>query len=83
MVRHPEKVEPHTKLHSQKGDVYNADDVARLVAGHDAVISAFNPGWSNPDIYNLQVTGARSIIDGIKKAGLKRLLFVGAQAAWM
>ncbi|HQY57109.1 MAG: NAD(P)-dependent oxidoreductase [Nitrospira sp.] len=77
IVRHPEKVPPHAKLHSEKGDVYNADDVARLVAGHDVVISAFNPGWGNPDIYNLQVTGARSIIDGVKKAGLKRLLFVG------
>jgi putative NADH-flavin reductase len=31
-------------MHPQKGDVYNADEVARLVAGHDAVISAFNPG---------------------------------------
>ena len=40
IVRHPEKVQPHAKLHSQKGDVYNTDDVARLVAGHDAVISA-------------------------------------------
>ena len=48
-----------------------------MVAGHDAVISAFNPGWGNPDIYNLQVKGARSIIDGVKKAGIKRLLFVG------
>jgi putative NADH-flavin reductase len=51
--------------------------VARLVAGHDAVISAFNPGWSNPDIYNLQVNGTKAIINGVKKAGVKRLLFVG------
>lgn len=77
IVRHPEKVTPHSKLHPQKGDVYNADDVARLVAGHDAVISAFNPGWSDPDIYNLQVKGTKAIINGVKKAGIKRLLFVG------
>ena len=44
---------------------------------HDAVISAFNPGWGNPDIYNLQIKGTRAIIDGVKKAGIKRLLFVG------
>jgi putative NADH-flavin reductase len=77
IVRHPEKVKLQTKLHPQKGDVYNEDDVVRLVTGHDAVISAFNPGWSNPDIYNQQVKGARSIINGVKKAGVKRLLFVG------
>jgi putative NADH-flavin reductase len=52
LIRHPEKLQPHVKLHPQKGDVYNPDDVARLVAGHEAVISAFNPGWSNLDIYN-------------------------------
>jgi len=77
IVRHPEKLQPHPKLHSQKGDVYNADEVARLVAGHGAVISAFNPGWTNPDIYKQQVRGTRAIIDGVKKAGVKRLLFVG------
>lgn len=77
IARHPEKVQPHVKLRPQKGDVYNADEVARLVAGHGVVISAFNPGWRNPDIYNQQVKGTRSIIDGMKKSGVKRLLFVG------
>ena len=43
----------------------------------EAVISAFNPSWKNPDIYNQQVKGSRAIIDGVKKAGVKRLLFVG------
>ncbi|HSB45385.1 MAG TPA: NAD(P)-dependent oxidoreductase [Nitrospira sp.] len=77
IVRHPEKLTAHPKLYPQRGDVYSADDVARLVAGHDAVISAFNPGWSNPDIYKLQVNGTQAIINGVKKAGIKRLLFVG------
>ena len=77
IVRHTEKLQPHPKLHPQKGDVYNADEVARLVAVHDAVISAFNPGWTNPDIYNQQVKGTEAIIKGVKQAGVKRLLFVG------
>ena len=77
IARHPEKVQSHPKLHAKKGDVYSADEVARLVSGHDAVIGAFNPGWSDPDIYNHQVKGTRSIIEGVKKSGVKRLLFVG------
>src|SRR5215210_5386371 len=77
IVRHPEKVQPQAKLQPQKGDVYNEDEMARLVTGQDAVISAFNPGWSNPDIYNQQVKGTRAIVNGVKKAGVKRLLFVG------
>ncbi len=77
IVRHPEKLQTHVKLRPQKGDVYNNDEVARWVAGHSAVISAFNPGWSNPDIYNQQVKGTEAIIKGVKQAGVKRLLFVG------
>lgn len=76
-MRHPEKLPPHAKLHPQKGDVYNEDERARLVVGHEAVISPFNPGWGNPDIYDLQVKGTKAIINGVKKAGLRRLLFVG------
>jgi uncharacterized protein len=66
IARNPEKLQGHHKLHVRKGDVYNEDDVARFVAGHEAVISAFNPGWSNPDIYNQQVKGSRAIINGVK-----------------
>lgn len=36
------------------------------------MISAFNPGWGNPDSYNLQVKGTEAIINGVKKAGVKR-----------
>jgi len=77
IVRNSTKLTPHPKLHPQDADVQNEDEVARLVAGHDAVISAFNPGWSAPDIYDQQVRGTRAIIDGVKKTGVKRLLFVG------
>jgi uncharacterized protein len=77
IVRHPEKVQLHAKLQPQKGDVYNEEEMARLVTGQDAVISAFNLGWSNLDIYNQQVKGTRAIVNGVKKAGVKRLLFVG------
>ncbi len=43
IVRHPEKLQPRPKLHHQNGDIYNVDEVDRLVAGHIIVISAFNP----------------------------------------
>jgi putative NADH-flavin reductase len=77
IVRNPDRLTSHEKLRTVKGDVYHEDEVVRLVAGSDAVISAFNPGWSDTDIYSRQVKGARSIINGVKKAGVKRLLFVG------
>src|SRR6476620_2638981 len=77
IVRHPEKVQPSQKLRPVKGDVYNADDVARLLTGHDVVISAFNPGWGNSDLYSLQVKGTEAFITGGKTAGITRLWLVG------
>lgn len=68
------------KLHNlipYKGDIFNIEELAEIVAADDAVISAYNPGWSNPDIYNLQVKGSRCIIDAVKMAGVRRLLMVG------
>lgn len=77
VVRHPEKITvKNPRLTVLKADVLT-DKVDKLVKGKDAVISAYNPGWDNPDIYNEQIKGARAIIDGVKKSGVKRLLVVG------
>ena len=77
IVRHPAKLQPQPKLTAKKGNVYDEVEIAALVAGHDAVISAFNPGWGDPDIYELHVKGSRAIYAGVKRAGVKRLLVVG------
>jgi putative NADH-flavin reductase len=74
--RDPEKLQPHQILHPQKGDVYNAEEVARLVGGHDAVISAFSPSKADPDIRQKHVQGIRTTIAAMKRAGVKRLLVV-------
>ncbi|OGN92485.1 MAG: 3-beta hydroxysteroid dehydrogenase [Chloroflexi bacterium RBG_13_50_10] len=77
IVRHPEKITvQNPRLTVVKADVLK-DKVDELVKGHDAVISAYNGGWDNPDIYSTGIKGARAIINGIKKSGVKRLLVVG------
>jgi putative NADH-flavin reductase len=81
VTRDPKKLPTHIALHTQHIDVYDLNQIAQLVRGHAAVISAFNPGWNNADIYNLQLKGTRAIIDGVKKAGVKRLLFVGGSGS--
>lgn len=77
IVRQPEKLQPHTKLHPQKCDVYNADEVARLLTGHDAVISAFSPSKTDPEIREKHVQGIKTMLTAMKQAGIKRLLVVG------
>ena len=54
------------------------DALAALLAGHDAVIAAYNPDRTVPgDVFERMVAGARAIIEATKKAGVKRLLVVG------
>ena len=81
IARHPEKLEGQENLAVKAGDVYDTDGLASLIAGHDALISAFNPGWTpgtqRPEMYDEQVRGTSSIIAAAKKAGIKRVLWVG------
>jgi putative NADH-flavin reductase len=77
IVRRPENIiVQNPRLTVVKADILK-DKVDELVKGHDTVISAYNPGWSNPDIYNEQIKGYKTIIGGVKKSGIKRLLVVG------
>ena len=77
IVRHPEKLPQHSNLAAQKGDVTDETQATALVAGHEAVISAYSPGRNVSDIYQQHISGYRAIINGVKKAGVKRLLVVG------
>ena len=77
IVRNPEKIViKNPSLTVVKGDVLK-DKVDALVRGNDAVISAYNPGWSNPKIAEETVVAYKAIVDGVKKSGVKRLLVVG------
>ena len=38
------------------------------VAGHDAVLSAYNPGWTVPDLYDQFLAGSRAITAGVNLA---------------
>lgn len=77
IVRDPAKLVPAEHLTAKAGDIYDSTALAILIAGHDALISAFNPGWKDPHLYDDQVRGTTCIIAAIKKAGLKRVLWVG------
>ncbi len=77
IVRRIERLPQHPNLVAQKGDVTNEAETAALVAGHDAVISAYSAGRDAQDIYQEHISGYRAIINGVKQAGVKRLLVVG------
>jgi len=58
-------------------DIFDIDALAEILKGHDVVISAYNPGWANPNIYNDSVTGSKSIQEAVKRSGVKRFLTIG------
>jgi uncharacterized protein len=77
IVRHPEKLAKHEHLTAQKGDITDEAQAAALLAGHEAVISAYAPDRDAKDVYSMYISTYRTIMNAMKKAGVKRLLVVG------
>lgn len=67
IVRNPEKVAPGAGITAKKGDVYDKDGLATLLAGHDAAISAVHFSASDP----------ATLLAAVKQSGVKRYLVVG------
>jgi uncharacterized protein len=77
LVRDPSRLAPHPGLTVTVADAYDADAVAAAVRGHDAVVSAFNPGWNDPALYDNFMRGSAAIERGVELGGVRRLLVVG------
>jgi putative NADH-flavin reductase len=79
VVRDPEAVRsPDARVSLVKGDATNADSIAKVVRGADAVVSAISPrpnarGLAAPSLE----ANARALIAGLRVAGVKRVLYVG------
>ena len=76
LVRDPAKALP-AAVTVKVADAFDAAAVAQAVEGQDAVISAFNPGWNAPDLYDQFLNGSAAIEQGVARGGVKRLLVVG------
>ncbi|HWV71472.1 MAG TPA: NAD(P)-dependent oxidoreductase [Pseudosphingobacterium sp.] len=78
LVRDPSKLSvTDEKLHTIKVDVTNSEALAQAIRGYDVVISAYNAGWTNPNLYNDFLEGAKAIQEGVKQAGVKRIIVIG------
>lgn len=78
IVRNPDKIVLQSPWLFVKGaDVSTPEVVEEICSGADVVISAYSPGWTNPAIYEETLKVYPAILEGVKKAGVKRLLCVG------
>jgi len=58
-------------------DIFDTDALAEILKGNDVVINAYNPGWTNPNIYEDFINGSKSIQEAVKKSGVKRFITIG------
>ena len=78
IVRTPNKLtQSHTNLKVEVMDVEDRNALVQVCHGQDAVISAYNPGWGNPDIYEDTLRVYPLILEAVKASGVKRFLVVG------
>lgn len=78
LARNPEKIS-NTSDHVTAKAI-DINDMAALIGaikGSDAVVSAFNAGWGNPNLYDDFLKGSKDILQAAKHAGVKRILVVG------
>lgn len=78
IVRNAQKItRKHDRLSVLAMDVEETEKLKEVCKGHDAVISAYNPGWSNPNMYEDTLRVYPEILEAVKASGVKRLLIVG------
>ena len=71
IVKNPGVLQSHANLSGRGVDATDSQALAAATAGHDLVISAFNPAIDEDG------AGTLAIIDGVKRSGVSRLLAVG------
>ncbi|MGN6536689.1 MAG: NAD(P)-dependent oxidoreductase [Mesorhizobium sp.] len=78
IVRNPGKIAEAKGVSVVKADVTDAATLAGLLKGHDVVVSAFNGGWGDPDIYAKHIAGSKAIAAAAKAAGVRLIEIGGA-----
>ncbi len=74
--RKPQQAEA-SNVKAVSADVFDTDALAEVLSGYDVVVSAYNPGWTNPNIYDDAIAGSKAIQAAVKKAGVKRFIYIG------
>ncbi|WP_144282543.1 NAD(P)-dependent oxidoreductase [Chryseobacterium echinoideorum] len=77
IVRNASKVSQNENVTAKSVDVNNVETLAENLKGNDAVINAFNAGWTNPNLYDDFLEGSANIEKAVEISGVKRFITVG------
>ncbi|HEM7132514.1 NAD(P)H-binding protein [Providencia rettgeri] len=75
--RHSNQLSQHAHLITAAGDITDIPWLTSRLKGQDVVISAFNGGWQNPNLYQDTVAGNQAILQAVQKSMIKRFIVVG------
>lgn len=78
IARETEKLNLNSKKLTKVAiDIMNIDELANVLKEVDAVVSAFNAGWQNPNLYEDFTKGAIAIEKAVEKSKVKRFIMIG------
>lgn len=75
IVRNPDTA--NTDVKWVKADAANVSELSKALAGNDVVVSAYNAGWTNPNLYDDFIAGSKAVQEAVKQSGVKRLIIIG------
>jgi len=78
LQRDAAKLAARPGLEVRSVDVLGDGDLAAELVGVDAVVSAFNAGWANPNLHDDFLRGSDAIAAAAAKAGVRLLVIGGA-----
>jgi len=71
------KREDEANLTNVVADVLDVKKLAEIIKGSDVVVSAYNAGWGNPNIYDDFLAGSKAVQEAVKLSGVKRYIVIG------
>ncbi|MCE4556672.1 NAD(P)-dependent oxidoreductase [Roseateles cellulosilyticus] len=83
LQRDTAKLTPRPGLDARAVDVLNGGDLAAALAGVDAVVSAFNAGWGNPNLHDDFLRGSELIANAARDAGVRLIVVGGAGSLYI
>lgn len=77
VVRDSSKLANFPQIEVEEIDINKTEKLVNAINSADAVISAFNAGWTNPNLYNDFLNGSQAIEKAVEASGTKRFIVVG------
>lgn len=77
IARNPSVLTDQAGVSTKTVDVNDVEALANAVKGTEVVVSAFNAGWTNPELYQDFLKGSQDIQQAVKQSGVQRLIVIG------